>query len=86
MMNLNTKSLVASAISIFDPSARLQIDYEDQVASVTEVVESLREQDPQAAMELDPQTLSGLILRAQETQREIIDVLSDFANERALAA
>jgi hypothetical protein len=86
MMNLNTKSLVASAISIFDPSARLQIDYEDQVASVTEVVESLREQDPQAAMELDPQTLSGLILRAQETQREIIDVLSDFVNERALAA
>jgi hypothetical protein len=86
MMNLNTKSLVTSAINIFDPAASLQIDYEDQVASVTEVVESLREQDPQAAMELDPQTLSGLILRAQETQREIIDVLSDFANERALAA
>lgn len=85
-MNLNTKSLVTSAINIFDPAASLQIDYEDQVASVTEVVESLREQDPQAAMELDPQTLSGLILRAQETQREIIDVLSDFANERALAA
>ncbi len=86
MMNLNTKSLVTSAINIFDPAASLQIDYEDQVASVTEAVESLREQDPQAAMELDPQTLSGLILRAQETQRDIIDVLSDFANERALAA
>jgi hypothetical protein len=37
-------------------------------------------------MELDPQTLSGMILSAQETQRDIIDVLSDFANERALAA
>jgi hypothetical protein len=86
MMNLNTKSLVTSAINIFDPAASLQIDYEDQVASVTEAVESLREQDPQAAMELDPQTLSGMILRAQETQRDIIDVLSDFANERALAA
>ena len=86
MMNLNTKSLAASAISIFDPSARLQIDYENQVASLTEAAESLREQDPQAAMELDPQTLSGMILSAQETQRDIIDVLSDFANERALAA
>ena len=85
-MNLNTKSLAASAISIFDPSARLQIDYENQVASLTEAVESLREQDPQAAMELDPRTLSGMILSAQETQRDIIDVLSDFANERALAA
>jgi len=72
--------------SIFDPSARLQIDYKNQVASLTEAVESLREQVPQAAMELDPQTLSGMILSAQETQRDIIDVLSDFANERALAA
>ena len=86
MMNSNLTSLVRSAIGLFDPTACLESDYEAQVASVTEVVADLQQQNHAAAMELDPQTLANLLGKAAESHQEVAEVLNQFASEIAMVA
>ena len=86
MIQYNIENLVKSALDLFDPIACLDVDYGEEVATLTEFITTLQISNPQEVMELDPQTLANLMEQAQETGRDISEVILNFCNEKVALA